>query len=406
MAPFLQFLAGRHAFIVPRDLNLAGDEMSRDLDMLGSGPFLLDAWQPATLMRLRRNPQWFAAGDHSADDGAARPFLDGYDAYFSPQQDVFDQVVFEHKRVDTTDFTDVAALDQEQKTNLADIVVEQTDAGGILASRLLVDRAPFKDDRVRRALQLAVDRRALASGVYPTLDGALSARLSGPVAPVSPWAMAPADLEKRPGYRAGADREQDVRDAKQLWAAAGGAALGDLHVSVAGIPHIIPGRAADLLQRQLQDALGVRVVAGTDPSGYAFIAFGLTRNLDGASDGVVPFTFGFEDGGVDLDDWVYGEFRSGQPRNTYRLQDATLDAMLDKQRGEFDAGARRQQGLAIQDYLLANVNARLDYLAPVSRRVTWGYVRNSYVPLWYGAADKLADTWLDTSHPAWAERQA
>ena len=54
-----------------------------------------------------------------------------------------------------------------------------------------------------------------------------------------------------------------------------------------------PDRAADILQRQLQDALGVRVVAGTDPSGYAFIAFGLTRNIDGASDGVVPFTFGF-----------------------------------------------------------------------------------------------------------------
>jgi len=407
VAPFTAFLAGRHAFIIPREIATSRDMPEHEFDMVGSGPFVLDKWQPGTLMRLARNPSWFARDDHAATDGAGRPFIDAYEAWFSPQQDLFLQAVFEHKRIDTTGFSDVAALDQASKTNLADIVLEQTDASSILASRLLLDRAPFRDDRVRRALHLAVDRAALVDAVYPPLAGAPSARASGPIAPMSPWAIASPDLARRPGYRSGSDRDEDLRTARQLWSAANGETpAADLRISFAGVPKLIPDRAADAIQRQLQDALGVRVVGGTDPSGYSLIASALDRNLDGAADGVVPFTFGFEEGGVDLDDWLYAQFHSGGALNTYRLQDATLDAMLERQRLEFDTEERRRQGIAIQDYLVAHVNARLDYLAPVSRRLTWGYVRNSHLAPEYGSAYKLADTWLDTSHAAWDERPA
>ena len=58
-------------------------------------------------------------------------------------------------------------------------------------------------------------------------------------------------------------------------------------------------------------------------------------------------------------------------------------------------------GLDIQDYLLTQVNARLEYMAPVRRRIVWGYVRNSKLPIWYGANQYLADVWIDTAHPSW-----
>ncbi len=405
VAPFISLLAGRHSFIIPREIVDTGDEAKRDIDMVGSGPFILDAWQSGKLMRLVRNPTWFAANDRADEQGGSRPYLDAYEANYSPQEDVFLQVVFDHKRVDSTEFTDVAALDQERQSNLSDIVLEQADATGILASRLLLDRPPLKDDRVRLALHLAIDRHAMIDALYPPMAEQASARISGPIAPASRWAISASDLAKRPGYRTGSERDQDVKNAKQLWAAALGDAGADLHIAFAGVPRIIPDHAVGVLQHQLQDVLGVRVTTSTDPSGYALIASGLRRNLEAASEGVVPFTFGFEDGGVDLDEWVYPAFRSGAPDNTYRVQDATLDAMLDKQRQEFDATARRAQGVAIQAYLLANVNARLEYLAPVRRLVTWGYVRNSLMAPWYGSTYQLADTWLDTAHPLWAERQ-
>jgi hypothetical protein len=238
------------------------------------------------------------------------------------------------------------------------------------------------------------------------MDGRASARLSGPIAPVmTRWALPPEELTMRAGYRR--DRAASLAEVKQLWAAAlGDEPVGDLRVFFAGVPRTVPDVAVAAVRRQIGEALGVNVIAQVDPTGDALIAAGLRLNLEGATEGTVGFTFAFEDGGVDLDDWLYGQFRSGAPMNTFRLQDAALDAMLDRQRTEFDEKARRKIGLDVQDYLLANVNARIEYLAPMNRRLSWGFVRNSHLPIWHGSDYTLADTWLDSAHPAWSGRPA
>lgn len=409
VAPFLSFCAGRHAFILPREVVEREGQITDDLALIGSGPFMLDSLEPGVAVRLRRNPAWFARDDRATGAGAGRPFVEGYDAFYSPQSDAFQRAAFERQLVDIASFIDPAVLDAERKTNLADIAIEEIDAGGILASRLLLDRAPFNDDRVRRALHLAIDRGALSDLLYPPMDDRPSARLSGPIAPGSErFAIDAAALARRAGYRKDAGgRAEDLATAKQLWSAAvGDGAITGLRILFSGAPAIIGERATDALKRQLQDALGVRVQTQVDPSGGVLIANAFLRNIDGATEGVAPFTFMIEDGGVDLDDWLYPHFRSGQPMNTYRLQDPQLDSLLDKSRTEFDADTRRRIGIDAQDYLLAKVNARLEFCAPVERRLVWGYVRNSRIPIWYGDSAWIEDAWLDNSHPAYRPRPA
>lgn len=406
VAPFLDFLAGRHAFIVPADIVTRTDQFATDTAMIGSGPFILDSFEQGVAVRLRRNPAWFARDDNPGGIGSARPFLDEYVAFFSPQEDTFQRAAFQRRIVDATGFTDPAVLDTERKTNLADIALDETGAGGVLASRFLLDRKPFDDDRVRRAIHLAVDRTALIGLLYPKMDGRPSGQLSGPIAPVMErWAIASDDLARRAGYRSdAAGRADDIATAKQLWAAATGSIVTELRITFAGVPKAISDRAIAAITRQLGDVLSAKVTATTDPTGQVLIGAAMMRNTEGATEGVAPFTFALEDGGVDLDDWLYPQFRSGQPLNSYRLQDPQIDALLDKSRAEFNAGARRTIGLDIQNYLLAKVNARLEYCAPVQRQLRWGYVHNAALPLWYGHNDALADAWLDTSHPAWRPR--
>jgi ABC-type transport system substrate-binding protein len=407
VAPFLNFLAGRHAFVMPIEVIETRDEITNTAALIGSGPFHFDSFDDGVAVRVRRNASWFAREDSPGGIGTGRPFLDGYDAFLTPQEDAFERAAFERRIVDATGFTDSATLDQERKTNLADIVLDETDAGGILAGRLLLDRAPFNDDRVRHAVHLALDRDALLALLYPAMDGRASAKLTGAVAPVmSRFAITNDELRKRPGYRSdAAGRDEDIRTAKQNWSAAMGARpITDLRIFFAGIPKLIPEKAAEAIRAQLAQVLGVNVIVQTDASGQVIIGAAYRRNIEGATDGVATFTFGFEDGGVDLDDWLYPQFRSGQPLNTYRLQDAQLDALLDKSRAEFDADARVKLGLDAQDYLLAKVNARLEICAPIERRLSWGYLRNYAMPLWYGADQSLADTWIDTTHPAWRTR--
>jgi peptide/nickel transport system substrate-binding protein len=402
-APFPAFLAGRHAYVLPREvIDLTTGEVASPGAMLGSGPFALESFEAGFAVKLRRNAGWFSRADAG---GAARPYLDGYDAFLSPQHDVFQAEAFNGRAVDTTEFLDANALDHARTTNLADIVLDQRDAGAIVATRLLVDRAPFNDARVRRALHLGIDRRAIATLLYPQLRDEASARLSGPIAPASRWAIAEEDLLRRAGYAE--DRAEALREARQLWVAAtGGAPAETIRGVFSGVPRTVTERAMPAMQRQLSDVFGVTLTGQVDPSGGALMAAGLRLNREGAAEGTIAFTFALEDGGVDLDDWLYGAFRSGEPGNTYRLQDATLDGMLDAQRGEFDPDARKRLGVEIQEYLLANVNARIEYAAPVRRRLSWGYVRDYELPMWHGSDFGLADTWLDDSHPAWIGRPA
>ncbi|HXK33590.1 MAG TPA: ABC transporter substrate-binding protein [Dehalococcoidia bacterium] len=406
VAPFLSFLAGPHAFIIARESVNDRDELSSDAAMMGTGPFMLDSFEPNAVARLIRNPAWFAQPDRP-EAGYARPFIDGYDAFWNPQEDVFQRVMFDRRVVDGTNFVDPKELDATYDTNLGDIALQETDAWGVLASRLLLDREPFRDDRARRALHLAVDRQKLINAIYPPIDGRPSALMSGPIAPgAAAWALAGDELSRTPGYRTAPEqRGEDIAEARRLWSAAFGDGSGpQLRALFAGFPRNIPDRASTELRLQLRESLGAEMTGEVDATGHTAIAAGLRRNLDGAAQGAITMTFMLEDGGIDLDDWLYGRFRSGQPDNTMRLHDAQLDEMLDRSRRAFDNDERAQLGRDIQEYLLANVNARVEYCAPVERRLMWGYVRNSTLAPWYGLDQGLADVWLDDAHPAWQGR--
>jgi peptide/nickel transport system substrate-binding protein len=79
-----------------------------------------------------------------------------------------------------------------------------------------VDKKPFDDERVRKALTLAIDRYDMAKTIGP-LTGLET--VGGLMHPDSPWALSPEELQALPGF--GKEHEANLREAKRLLAEAG-----------------------------------------------------------------------------------------------------------------------------------------------------------------------------------------
>ena len=408
IAPFMHYLADRNSFIITRDLvDPKTDTMNSDKAMVGTGPFQLEAFKPLEVVSLRRNPTWFAADDNPRGIGTGRPFLDGVDSLWTPQSDSTQEAALDNKQVDSTGFTDDATTVRVSKQ--PGMTFSEIGTSGFLNSRLWgSQQSPFKDFRLRRAIHLAVDRQKIGQQMFPGAPGLKGFLADGPVAfPITAWALPQNQLVQKPGYRSDqAGRDQDIKDAKQLWAAGSGPS--SVKIIFAGVPNYIPDKARPEIAQELQSVLGLRLEVDIDPTGYNGLAQAFLHDAadEPTGAGTYPASFGYDNGWIDLDDWVYPYFHTGGTKNSFLISDSKLDSMLDSQRAEFDHKKRQSIGYDIQNYLLDNVCARIDYCSPITRGVTWNYVQNQWNATWFGSSFLMANVWIDQSNPNYSGRPA
>ena len=408
IAPFLHYLADRNAYIVAKEVVDGNDELNEGSRMVGTGPFILEKLESLVETIVTRNPNWFAKDDNPGGVGLDRPFLDGYISLWTPQSDSVEETAFKSKQIDDGDFDD-----RSNYFRIADeipgTVFQQTlGNSGAMNTRFLIDeRSPFQDFRLRRAIHLAFDRQLVGEQVFQEHQ-----RPNGPVNwPQVLWAIPQSELIQKPGYRrVPAEREEDLREARQLWDSAGGnEVVGTLKIIFSGVPDYIPNIALPSIQRQLEEVFGARVETEVDATGYTVLAECLIRNTVGEKEGTCDFTYGFDNGWIDLDDWLYPYFHTTGSKNSFKLSDPKVDELLDKQRGEFNFEERQKIGLELQHYLLDNVNAMLHYFTDVQMNIQWPFVKNKregYPGTWFGNNQWYANVWLDQNDPTWQGRPA
>jgi len=398
-APFLHYLADTHNFIIAKELvDPARDEMNSLDKMIGTGPFILDKFVGLQAVRAVRNPDWFAKDD-LADKGLTdRPIIDGFETTWFPGDNTTIEVAFNSKQVDRTDYADNTSPDRI--AGETGTLLDEWISSSWINSRLLINdspaaKSPFKDLRLRQALSIAIDRSRMGQGIYQN-----SCLLGSPVAQaLGYWALPLDELAKKPGFRfKREEREQDLVDAKQMWEAAGGPSIGTVEVVYTAIPDFVKNYWPQF-QRNLKEALDFDVKGKLDPTGYTEIAQGLLQKR-------LVFVFGYDNGWLEPDDYLYPYFHSTGPKNSFNLSDPTLDQMLVAQREEFDRERRQQLVYDIQRYLLDNVVARLDWVAEIDRGTRWPYCKNQQYAPWFGDAFHSADVWLDSNDPTFQGRQA
>jgi ABC-type transport system substrate-binding protein len=398
-APFLHYLADSNAYIIAKELvDPAKDDMNSLDKMIGSGPFMLDKFVGLQVMRCARNPDWFAKND-LADQGISdRPLVDAAEFIWQPADDTSVEVAFRSKQVDMTWFSDNTAPDRVAQESGA--FIDECISGSWINSRLLVAdspaaKSPFKDVRLRQALNLAVDRSRLGQQIYQG-----SCQLVPPVAQaLVGWSLPLEELTKRPGFRfKREEREEDLATARQLWEAGGGPSIGTVELMYPAIPDMMKA-AFPQFQRMLKEALDFEVKGHLDPTGYTEIGQAALQKR-------MVFSFNLDNGYLEPDDYLHAYFHSTGPKNSFNLSDPTLDQMLEAQREEFDQERRQQLVYDIQRYLLDNVVARLDYVSLINRGTRWPYCKNMQYAPWFGDIYCRADVWLDSNDPTFQGRPA
>jgi peptide/nickel transport system substrate-binding protein len=397
-APFKHFLADTNSFIIAKELVDENDEMNAVEKMVGTGPFMLDKFAPLTVVRCVRNPDWFAKDDLVDQGLPNRPIIDGYEAIWTPEDDTVFEATLKTKQVDTVTWVDFSNADRvaaETGTTLNETVV-----GGFVNSRFLLNDSdnavtPFKDFRLRQAISIAIDRNRMGQAMFSG-----SFVFGSPVGQaIRTWAMPYGELLQKPGYRTQREeREEDLRNARQMWEAAGGAAIEPVPSIYTAIPSWVKNYWPQV-ERALSDVLGLELDSHMDPTGYTEIVQCLLEMRPQCL-----FGMAYDNGWIDLDDWVYPYFHTNAPKNSFNMSDATLDGMLEAQREEFDLERRQQLGYEIQHYLLDNVLGRLDWVSQINRGNSWPYTKNGRDHPWFGNLFHLANQWFDCTDPTYEGR--
>jgi peptide/nickel transport system substrate-binding protein len=174
---------------------------------IGTGPFKLKSYVRGASLEVERNPNYWKQG---------LPYLNGAKYFIIAD----DSARAKSMRGDRTDVefrgfnpSEVTAI----KGQLGErVVVADSGQANHWGVAINVDKKPFDDERVRKALTLAIDRYEMARTIGPltSLD-----TVGGLIPPGAPWALSAEELQALPGFSK--DHEASLKEAKRLLAEAG-----------------------------------------------------------------------------------------------------------------------------------------------------------------------------------------
>jgi peptide/nickel transport system substrate-binding protein len=369
---FLDALASTSTWIVAKEAVEQYGDLKRPESCVGTGPFMLERYEPNLRLTYVRNPNYFIPG---------LPHVDGVDVaietdpasafagWLSGRYDFAPEYGMVVRRSDLE-----TAKQRKPGLQTQDYTVV---FGGI--TWVHVDQEPFKDLRVRRAIAIATNwKEVLETGAWSQGHG-----VPNPAVPaaIRDWSI-PIDQLPPEGRKL---YDFDPRESRRLLAEAGLASgLKTTVESTAGYgPDFI-----DAVQVTLGSWKKGGIEAELKLKEYgAFISSTIFGKFDKMGTGL----FG---AWTDPDSYLYRYFIPGQPLNAQGINDPKLTEMIKLQRRTFNVAKRREIIYDIQRHVSQQVWGL--YGPSPSAVSAWEpYVKNFAPNIGHDYGGRLMVAWLD-----------
>ena len=331
---------------------------------IGTGPFILQKWDRKVAKTYVKNPDYFIAG---------KPHVDQVNLVI--QADPASAIAaFRTNQLDATGSVSDTLLPSLISTNPS-AAVRVLLAPGPNQITFNQAKTPFGDYRVRKAVAMAWDRDGMSNTFYPK-----GYAISGPYPSSLTGGLSQDDAKK--------DIPYDPAAAKKLLADAGYPNGFDVEMLTTDGYGPAVTNQAQWVQEDLKK-IGINVTLRILDYASYFTAF---QSKD------YVMSYGLSTGFLSPDEWLQALYKTNGPRNWFNSGDATLDGMIDAQRGETDADKRETDLKNINQYIEDNVLNPFLGSQYSSLLVTQPYVHNMYTHPEYGRA-YMADVWLDKNAP-------
>ncbi len=353
--------------VAPEVVQKYGDLKKVDT-AIGTGPFILEHYEPNVKTLFKRNPEYFRQG---------QPYVDGVE-WLVLDDESTGLAMYRTGQIDAGPGANWAVRQpdlESLKQSHPHLRYQDIQATNATVIWMRTDKPPFTDVRVRRAISHAIDRQGMIEAVW--MRGVLS-----PAVPpgLAEWSLPMEQLGEGARYY-----RYDPEEARRLLAEAGySKGLKTTLTTTNGYGRDL----IDAVQMALRDLKDVGMEAELKIQEYgAYQATTGQGKFEGMAMG--PYAVGWEP-----DSSLYGPYTPDQPRNRGHVNDPKLASMVKEQRRTKDPEARKQLIFAIQRYA-----AEQQYYIYLSSQVitsSWQPYMKNYAPnLTFDYGSRLAVTWLD-----------
>jgi peptide/nickel transport system substrate-binding protein len=362
-------LANPHGtwIIAPEVVEKFGDLKSAET-AIGTGPFLLERYEPNVKTVFKRNPDYYRQG---------QPYVDGVE-WLVLEDPSTGLAMYRTGQIDAGPWANWSIRQQDLESvkqshpHLRYLDWLSNVTTGIY---MRTDTPPFNDVRVRRAISHAINRQEIIDAVF--VRGEPTPAISRGVPEWSP---------RIDELGAGAKYYQyDPKEARRLLAEAGfpKGLKTPLNVTNGYGPDVLD--VAQLVQRNLKDG-GIEAELKIQEYG-AYMATTFAGKFEGMAIG--PFSIVWEPHST-----LYGMYIPDQARNSSHVNDPKITAMLKEQMRTQDLEARRKIIFDLQRY--AAEQQYYVYLYCVGITGSWyPYVKNYAPNQSFDFGSRAAALWLD-----------